>query len=169
MESLKPYFEPLENLLEKGGVRKDVAFIFVSAAALLASFLAPDALPIDPAWLAVLLCGVPIVIEAFIALITEFDVKADLLVSIALIAALAVGQFFAAGEVAVIMQLGGLLEELTVARARRGIRKLVELTPRTARVVDEAGGECEIAADDVRLGGSCACCRARRFRSTAWW
>lgn len=111
----------------------------------------------------------PIVIEAFIALITEFDVKADLLVSIALIAALAVGQFFAAGEVAVIMQLGGLLEELTVARARRGIRKLVELTPRTARVVDEAGGECEIAADDVRLGGSCACCRARRFRSTAWW
>lgn len=152
MESLKPYFEPLENLLEKGGVRKDVAFILVSAAALLASFLAPDALPIDPAWLAVLLCGVPIVIEAFIALITEFDVKADLLVSIALIAALAVGQFFAAGEVAVIMQLGGLLEELTVARARRGIRKLVELTPRTARVVDEAGGECEIAAGDVRLG-----------------
>lgn len=152
MESLKPYFEPLENLLEKGGVRKDVAFILVSAAALLASLLASDALPIDPAWLAVLLCGVPIVIEAFIALITEFDVKADLLVSIALIAALAVGQFFAAGEVAVIMQLGGLLEELTVARARRGIRKLVELTPRTARVVDEAGGECEIAADDVQLG-----------------
>lgn len=51
MESLKPYFEPLENLLEKGGVRKDVAFILVSAAALLASFLAPDALPIDPACL----------------------------------------------------------------------------------------------------------------------
>lgn len=152
MESLKPYFEPLENLLGKGGVRKDVAFILISAAALLASFFASDALPIDPAWLAVLLCGVPIVIEAFIALVTEFDVKADLLVSIALIAALAVGQFFAAGEVAVIMQLGGLLEELTVGRAQRGIRKLVELTPRTARVVGENGEECEIAADDVQLG-----------------
>lgn len=152
MESLKPYFEPLENLLGKGGVRKDVAFILISAVALLASFLASDSLPIDPAWLAVLLCGVPIVIEAFIALVTEFDVKADLLVSIALIAALAVGQFFAAGEVAVIMQLGGLLEELTVGRAQRGIRKLVELTPRTACVVGENGEECEIAADDVQLG-----------------
>ena len=152
MESLKPYFEPLENLLGKGGARKDVVFILISAAALLASFFASESLPIDPAWLAVLLCGVPIVIEAFIALVTEFDVKADLLVSIALIAALAVGQFFAAGEVAVIMQLGGLLEELTVGRAQRGIRKLVELTPRTARVVGESGEECEIAADDVQLG-----------------
>ena len=151
MESLKPYFEPLENLLNKGGTRKDIAFILISTAALLASFFAPGALSIDPAWVAVLLCGVPIIIEAFIALVTEFDVKADLLVSIALIAALAVGQYFAAGEVAVIMQLGGLLEELTVARAQRGIQKLVELTPRAARVVGEDGKEREIAADDVQL------------------
>lgn len=119
MESLKPYFEPLERLLEKGGTRKDIACILISAAALLVSFFAPGALPIDLAWVAVLLCGVPIAIEAFIALVTEFDVKADVLVTIALIAALAVGQYFAAGEVAVIMQLGGLLEELTVARATR--------------------------------------------------
>ena len=126
MESLKPLFEPLERLLAKGGTRKDIAFIIVSAAALVASFAAPGALPVDPAWVAVLLCGVPIVVEAFIALVCEFDVKADVLVSIALIAALAVGQYFAAGEVAVIMQLGALLEELTVARAPRGIRRRVE-------------------------------------------
>lgn len=151
MESLKPYFEPLERLLEKGGTRKDIACILISAAALLVSFFAPGALPIDLAWVAVLLCGVPIAIEAFIALVTEFDVKADVLVTIALIAALAVGQYFAAGEVAVIMQLGGLLEELTVARAQRGIQKLVELTPRTARVVGKGGEEREIAADDVQL------------------
>ena len=152
MESLKPLFEPLERLLAKGGTRKDIAFIIVSAAALVASFAAPGALPVDLAWVAVLLCGVPIVVEAFIALVCEFDVKADVLVSIALIAALAVGQYFAAGEVAVIMQLGALLEELTVARAQRGIRRLVELTPRAARVVGAGGAEREIEANDVQIG-----------------
>ncbi|MDO4854145.1 MAG: cation-translocating P-type ATPase [Coriobacteriia bacterium] len=150
MESLKPLFEPLEKLLEWGGAKKNITFIAVSAIALVLSFLVPN-LPVDPAWIAILLCGVPIVIEAFIALVTEFDIKADLLVSIALIASLAIGQFFAAGEVAVIMQLGGLLEELTVARAQRGIQKLVELTPRTARVLLDDGSEKEIAADDVAL------------------
>lgn len=151
VESLKSSFEPLERLLERGGAKKDIVLIVVSAIALLASFCMPD-LPVDPAWIAVLLCGVPIVIEAFIALVTEFDIKADLLVSIALIASLIIGQYFAAGEVAVIMQLGALLEELTVARAQRGIQKLVELTPLAARVVHEGGSEEEIAVDDVILG-----------------
>ena len=151
VKSLKPLFEPLERVLEWGGAKKDVAFIVVSAIALIASFCMPG-LPVDPAWIAVLLCGVPIMVEALIALAAEFDIKADLLVTIALIASLAIGQYFAAGEVAVIMQLGGLLEELTVARAQRGIQKLVELTPRTARVVRAGGAEEEIAADDVELG-----------------
>ncbi len=150
MESLKPLFEPLENLLEWGGAKKDITFIAISAVALILSFFMPGFL-VDPAWIAILLCGVPIVIEALIALITEFDIKADLLVSIALVASLAIGQFFAAGEVAVIMQLGNLLEELTVARAQRGIQKLVELTPRTARVLLDEGGEKEIGADEVAL------------------
>ena len=46
-------------------------------------------------------------------------------------------EYFAAGEVAFIMQLGALLEELTVARARAGIEKLVHLTPQTARVLPD--------------------------------
>lgn len=45
--------------------------------------------------------------------------------------AVCIGEIFAAGEVAFIMQLGALLEELTVARARAGIEKLVHLTPQT--------------------------------------
>ena len=96
-----------------------------------------------------MLCGAPIVIEAFIGLATEFDIKADVLVSLALIASLIIGEYFAAGEVAVIMQLGALLEDLTVAKARSGIEKLVDLTPRTARRVT-ASGEETIPADDVR-------------------
>ena len=152
MESLKPVFAPLERLLEWGGIKKDVVLIVISAIAVLMSLVGGEALPIDPAWAAIVLCGLPIVIEAFIALVTEFDIKADLLVSIALIASVAIGEYFAAGEVAVIMQLGGLLEEITVARAQKGIEHLVELAPRRARVLDADGSCCEIDADDVELG-----------------
>jgi heavy metal translocating P-type ATPase len=89
--------------------------------------------------------------EAVIGLVTAFDIKADVLVSLALIASVCIGEYFAAGEIAVIMQLGGLLEELTVARARAGIEKLVSLTPQTARVIADQV-ECIIPAMEVQAG-----------------
>ena len=82
---------------------------------------------------------------------SSFDIKADVLVSLALIASVLIREDFAAGEVAFIMQLGGLLEELTVAKARAGIEKLVHLTPQTARVLTEAG-EKTIPAEQVKVG-----------------
>ena len=102
----------LEDLLEIGGTRRDVAFLAISATALALSLFAPDALPFDPAWIAIVLCGAPIVLGAVIGLVTEFDIKADVLVSLALVASVAIGEDFAAGEVALIMQLGALLEEV---------------------------------------------------------
>ena len=86
-----------------------------------------------------------------IGLVTEFDIKADVLVSLALIASVIIGEIFAAEEVAFIMQLGGLLEDLTVAKARAGIEKLVHLTPRTARVLKD-GAEMVIPAEQVKVG-----------------
>ena len=80
-----------------------------------------------------MLCGVPIVLEAIYGLITKFDIKADVLVSIALIASIYIGEYFAAGEVAFIMQLGALLENLTVAKSRTGIKNLALCTPQAAR------------------------------------
>ena len=138
--------ERLEAVLEWGGVKKDVVCIIASAVALVASFMSAGSLPVDPAWLAILLCGVPTVCEATLAVVYEHDIKADLLVSLALIASIVVGEYFAAGEVALIMQLGGLLEQLTVARARAGIERLVEMTPTQARVVRGDGVEqtCEV-------------------------
>lgn len=85
-----------------------------------------------------------------IGLVTAFDIKADALVSLALIASICIGGTFAVGEVAFIMQLGGLLEELTVARARAGIEKLVHLTPQTARVLRD-GKEEILPAERVRV------------------
>ena len=146
----------LEDLLALGGTKKDIALLVIAGAGLLISLFEPPALrstlPFDPAWLAIVLCGVPIVCEALIGLVTEFDITADVLVALALVASVAIGETFAAGEVAFIMQLGGLLEELTVARARAGIERLVHLTPRTARRLSPDGTEEVISADDVAQG-----------------
>ena len=142
----------LERFLEWGGVKKAVTYLVFSGIALLVSIfdLLPQ-LPFDAAWAAVVLCGIPIILEAVIGLVTAFDIKADVLVSIALIASLIIGEDFAAGEVAFIMQLGALLEDLTVARARAGIEKLVHLTPQTAR--RRTGGREEvIPAEQVAVG-----------------
>ena len=133
---MKALMEKLEHLLEIGGTKKDITFLVISGIALICSLTGIlDFLPFDIAWVAIILCGVPIILEAIIGLVTAFDIKADVLVSLALIASVCIGEDFAAGEVAFIMQIGALLEDLTVAKARAGIEKLVKLTPQTARVV----------------------------------
>ena len=114
--------EKLEQLLDFGGIKREIAFLVLSGLALLVSIFHLFPLPFDAAWIAIILCGIPIILEAVIGLITAFDIKADVLVSLALLASVFIGEDFAAGEVAFIMQLGGLLEELTVARARAGAR-----------------------------------------------
>lgn len=90
--------EKLEALLEWGGVKKDVICLVLGGISLLVSIfgLAPGLL-FDPAWVAVILCGVPIILEAIIGLVTAFDIKADVLVSMALIASIIIGEDFAAG------------------------------------------------------------------------
>mgnify|MGYP004466980281 FL=1 len=145
---MKRITDKMEWLLELGGTKRDIVFLVISGVALLASMFHLLPLPFDPAWVAIILCGIPIIMEAFIGLVTEFDIKADVLVSIALLASVMIGEDFAAGEVAFIMQIGGLLEELTVVKARAGIEKLVHLTPQTARVISDAGEEI-IAAELV--------------------
>lgn len=125
--------------------------LIVSLAALIIRFFTSDKLPIDTAWIVILLCGVPIVKGAIVGLVSEFDIKADVLVSIALVAAVVIGEVFAAGEVAFIMTIGAYLEERTVAKARRGIEKLVHLTPATARVLRD-GKEQIIPAELVKTG-----------------
>ena len=143
--------EKLEEFLELGGTKKDITLLVLSGIALLCSIFQFQPFPFDIAWVAILLCGLPIVLEAIIGLVTAFDIKADVLVSLALIASVCIGEDFAAGEVAFIMQLGGLLEELTVAKARAGIEKLVHLTPQTARVLKD-GTERVIPAEQVQVG-----------------
>ena len=149
--SVKLAMEKLEHFLELGGTKKDITLLVISGIALIVSIFDFIPLPFDASWAAIILCGIPIILEAVIGLVTAFDIKADVLVSLALIASVCIGEDFAAGEVAFIMQLGGLLEELTVARARAGIEKLVHLTPQTARVI-LGGEEKTVPAEDVKVG-----------------
>ncbi len=143
--------EKLEHLLELGGTKKDITLLVISGIALILSLTKAIPLPFDIAWVSIILCGVPIVLEAIIGLVTAFDIKADVLVSLALIASVCIGEDFAAGEVAFIMQLGALLEDLTVAKARAGIEKLVHLTPQTARIIS-GGSEKTVPAEQVKVG-----------------
>lgn len=124
---MKLAMEKLEHFSELGGTKKDITLLVISGIALIVSIFDLVPLPFDTSWAAIILCGIPIILEAVIGLVTAFDIKADVLVSLALIASVCIGEDFAAGEVAFIMQLGGLLEELTVARARAGIEKLVHI------------------------------------------
>ncbi|WP_251440007.1 heavy metal translocating P-type ATPase [Veillonella intestinalis] len=144
-------FSRVEYILELGGIKKDIVFLVLSGLAVLASLFDIQPFPFDIAWVAIILCGVPIILEAIIGLVTEFDIKADVLVSLALIAAIVTGEIFAAAEVAFIMQIGALLEDITVAKARAGIEKLVNLTPQEARLMTSSG-ETLVDAELVQVG-----------------
>lgn len=132
-------------------MKKDITFLVLGGISLIISLFDLVPLPFDAAWIAIIFCGVPIIMEAVTGLVTAFDIKADVLVSLALIASVCIGEDFAAGEVAFIMQLGALLEDLTVAKARAGIERLVHLTPQTARVIRD-GREQVIPAGEVKVG-----------------
>ncbi len=81
----------------------------------------------NPALAAVVLSGLPLGYEAIRTLIAEKRITSALLITLAMIAALSIGETFAAGEVAFIMALGEKLEAFSVRRARKGVKSLVKL------------------------------------------
>ena len=110
-----------------------------------------DMLPFDVAWFSIIISGTPIIHGALIGLFVRHDIKAGLLVSIALIASIVIGEHFAAGEVAFIMMLGEILENRTVRKAQEGIRRLVQISPETGRI-RTASGERKVAVDEIKVG-----------------
>ena len=139
----------MKNIL-KNKVKRDILFLIISGIALILSFANVKLFNLDLAWISIIFCGIPIIKDAIIGLVTEFDIKADVLVSMALIASLIIRETFAAGEVAFIMQIGAFLEEFTVRKSRKRIEKLVHLTPTLARVIIN-NEEKTINAKDVKV------------------
>ena len=92
----------IKNWLGKDEL-KEIILMVISAISLITGFIKPDLLSFDLSWIAVILCGLPIIREAIESLIHEKDINADLLVSIAIISSIIIGEVFAAGVIALIM------------------------------------------------------------------
>lgn len=108
----------------------------------------------DFAWIAVIISGAPLAYSAVKKLICNkgiSKISSALLITVAMIAAIIIGDVFAAGEVAFIMALGELLEHKTTQKAKKGLKKLISLTPQSGRKITENGEEM-ILAEDIQVG-----------------
>ncbi len=106
------------------------------------------------AWVCVVICGIPLLYLAIWRIIHNrgiSKISSALLISLAMIAAILIGDLFAAGEVAFIMEIGALLEDMTTERAKKGLKKLISLAPEKARLIKD-GTESSIAIEKVAIG-----------------
>lgn len=114
-------------------------------------------LPVNPAWVPIIISGIPILYGALTALFCEKTISSELLVSTAIVASVAIGEIFAAGEIAFIMAIGEILEDITVNRAKKGISQLIKLSPQQGRKIIKENGKTiekivpieEIYKDDI--------------------
>ncbi len=111
-------------------------------------------LPFDPAWLTIAISGYPPVYEAALRLWKGRGmgrISSALLITMAMSAAIGIGDLFAAAEVALIMAIGEMMEKQTTNRAKRGIEKLLSLVPAMARRLED-GKEVMVPLGEVRVG-----------------
>lgn len=111
-------------------------------------------LPFDPAWVTVIISGIPLLYTAVWRIICNpgiSKISSALLITIAMFAAISIGDLFAAGEVAFIMAIGAILEEMTTNRAKKGLKKLISLAPTQGRRLMN-GREEMIPAEEIRQG-----------------
>ena len=113
-----------------------------------------NVLPFDPAWVTIVISGIPLLYLALWRIIYNLGISkisSALLITIAMFAAIAIGDLFAAGEVAFIMAIGALLEETTTNRAKKGLKNLISLAPTKGRRLRN-GKEEMISAEEIRQG-----------------
>lgn len=111
--------------------------------------------PIDPAWITLIISGIPMLYLALTRLIYQKWISSALLISMAMAASMSIGEIFAAGEVAFIMAIGAILEDMTVARAQKGLSQLIALAPAQGRKLTLKNGtqtEEMIPADQIASG-----------------
>ena len=106
------------------------------------------------AWVCVVICGIPLLYLAIWRIIYNkgiSKISSALLISMAMIAAILIGDLFAAGEVAFIMEIGALLEDMTTERAKKGLKNLIALAPETGRVIRD-GREVSVPVWQIAKG-----------------
>lgn len=100
---------------------------------------------------AIVLSGYPIIRNSIVSTITNKKLNAEVLVTCALIASVWVGEYVAGAIVVLMMNIGELLEDITIAKTGEAVRSLMELESDTARVIRN-GREIELDIDEVRIG-----------------
>lgn len=110
--------------------------------------------PVEPSWVTVIICGFPLVYLSIRRIVYNkgiSKISSALLISMAMFAAIAIGDIFAAGEVAFIMALGALLEEATTERAKKGLKKLISLAPVKGRKIQD-NKEMMVSVESIQSG-----------------
>lgn len=111
---------------------------------------------IDPAWVSIIISGFPLGWVAIERVVKNFYISSALLITIAMIACISIGEVFAAGEVAFIMAIGGWLEDRTVDRTKKGITQLLKLVPtKGRRIIYQADGTVNeefVEPEDLQVG-----------------
>lgn len=131
--------------------KKDILRITIAIISITISHININLWTIDPAYIALILCAIPIIYNSCIELIKQHDIKADLLVSLAIIASVYIGEIFAAAEIAVIMEIGALLEQITVSTTQSRIEDLIKLQPTKARLIKD-NNETLVNALEIKEG-----------------
>ncbi len=118
----------------------------------------------DVAWLAIIICGWPIIKEA-ISAIKQKKINSSVLIAIAIVTSIIMGifgsimpnalgkenYFFVTGEIAFLMALGELIEEYTSGKSRASIEKLISLNP-TMATLKVDNGYTNINVEDIEVG-----------------
>jgi heavy metal translocating P-type ATPase len=99
---------------------------------------------------AVLVCGYPIFRETLESL-RQRRMTMELSMTIALVAAMTVGEVFTALMIVLFVLVAEVIEGLTVGRGRRAIKELLDLLPQTVDV-RSSSGENRIRLSDLRIG-----------------
>lgn len=85
-----------------------------------------------PVWISIFISSFPFLVGA-VKNLMKCKIKNSLLISIAVIASVFVGEYFAAAEIAILMAIGELLEDYTVDRAKKGLNDLISSAPKKAK------------------------------------
>ncbi len=164
----------LSSSAKNGRLSKYWMYIIISLPILVASYLLshfdvyhsiPWSAVFDPAWVVVVLCGLPIYRGAYKNLKRK-KITAALLISIAMTASIIMGvmlafgvgarhghgsYIFAAGEIAFLMTLGQQIEGVTSKKSRSAVKALIDMTPVLATLKTE-DGYVDVNVDAVSVG-----------------
>lgn len=140
-------------LKEKIDKLSTLPYVVISGIFLLLSFilmLGKIKLAFNPVWVTIFISGTPMFYYALRNIIVNKKITVAVLISIAVISSIFIGEYFAAGEIAFIMALGELLEDYTIKRTNKGINRLISILPQKARIVRD-NSEYSVDLEDVKI------------------